>query len=504
MGRKIVFALIGTLIGLGVLEGGARVIERSLAPSSEESLAPGWQTRFFSELFDWHEPDPALLWRFKADLDNPLIKTNHDHFIGDELRPKAPGVFRIVVLGDSSPVGLGLRSRKETFAALLPLELRSSLGEDLPIEVLNAAVSGYSSEQIRRLVELRGDDLDPDAVVLYCGNNDASVSGPVSDNRLLEMQRLVGLRRAASHLSLYRVLRSMLAKDDRSESDSALVVRVSPERFEENVRTIAAFCASRDCRLYVCEPPVPLLWPAGLQFRIFRHVTDEDGEILLPERMREVLQRNIHYCLSPARFRVLYGEGDRITRAVWASAPSDTLPAEEYRAGVRRRLEAQPGDAVGWNNLGVSYWSAGVFDSAALCLETARGVFVDLHGGDSSVEVNAAGSPILFNRGIVALSAGPDSLTTHIGSSSSAYIWLDSALQADYYSLRIKRGYVERLQRLATLPNVRVIDLPAIFATSGGEALFVDHCHPTARGHQLIARALGREIASDFNAAEAN
>ena len=37
---------------------------------------------------------------------------------------------------------------------------------------------------------------------------------------------------------------------------------------------------------------------------------------------------------------------------------------------------------------------------------------------------------------------------------------------------------------------VYVVDLPKVFKENGGERLFIDHCHPTAEGHRLIAEAL--------------
>lgn len=492
MRQRIVLAVLGFVLGVAVLEGGARLAEFALAPASDREGLSGWQATFFADLFDWHERDAELLWRFRANLDNPLIKTNQDHLIGEELRPKSSGAFRIVVLGDSSPVGLGLFSRFQTFAALLPDEL-TAIGR--PVEVVNAAVTGYTSEQIRRFLELSGDRLEADAFVLYCGNNDASVSGTRSDQELLEEQRLTGIRRLMSHLSLYRMLRAAVSciREERIGSES-LVVRVPVERYEQNLRAIANYCKESDAHLYVCEPPAPLLWPAGLQFRIFRHFVDEDGEMLLPQRMREILGRDIHYCISPARFSVLYGDADRITRAVYASAPRDTLYPGLYREQLAQQLRTHTGDAIAWNNLGVQYWSDGQMDSAGLCLTRARSEYVTAHRGDSGVDVAAAGSTMLFNLGIVALSSGPNSLTTVVSESSSAFVWLDSALQADYFSLRIKREYVDRIERVARFGHVTRIHLPSVFARNGGETLFVDHCHPTAVGHRLIARVLATEI----------
>ncbi|MDX9856523.1 MAG: GDSL-type esterase/lipase family protein [candidate division Zixibacteria bacterium] len=495
--RKALFSLCALVAGLALLEGGARLFELALGGAPGREAPHGWQATFFSELFDWHEPDPDLLWRFRAGLDNPLIRTNNDHLIGDELRPKAPGAVRVVVLGDSSPVGLGLPSYRQTFATLLEQELVQRTGRE--VQLINAAVSGYTSEQVRRFLEIHGRKLQPDAVVLYCGNNDASVSGPYGDQQLLEAQRLVGLRRALSHLAMYRVLRALLAPTrTEDQPGNSLVVRVPPERYAHNLRAIADLCETLRARLYICEPPVPLLWPAGLQFKIFRHVTDKSGEVLLPARMREILQRDVQYCLSPARFQLLYGDADRITRAVYSSAAVDTRERGSLEVLLDLSPDRDSSDAVGWNNLGVQFWTQGAFDSALVCLKRARTIYMEEFGGNAAVDILAAGSPILFNTGIVTLSLGPDSLATVITDSLLAYAWLDSALQADYFSLRIKREYTKWIRLVADEKQVTRIDLPALFSRGGGETLFVDHCHPVARGHQLIADALADEITADL------
>ncbi|MBD3403712.1 hypothetical protein GF420_12510, partial [candidate division GN15 bacterium] len=307
----------------------------------------------------------GLALRFRANLDNPLIHTNDAHLIGKPITSKLPSTFRVLVLGDSSPVGLGLTSSGQTFAALLERQLTMSHRGMTDVEVINAAVSGYSSEQVRRVLELRGDELAPDAVVVYRGNNDASVSGCYSDRELLEAEHMKFLRRTLSHLALYRVLCVLLAPDvPDADIDRPLVVRVSPERFRENLESIASWCRQRDVLYYLCKPPAPLLWPAGLQFRIFRHVTDGDGDVILPAAMREIIGRDLYLCLSEARFQLLYGEGDRVTRAVYASAPGDTLPLERSIVQWHAELAQSPTDPVVWNNLGVQLWRRGALDSA--------------------------------------------------------------------------------------------------------------------------------------------
>jgi len=229
--RGAIFALGIFVAVLAVLELAARLLENTLISRSRPvPTQPGWQTEFFGSLFDWHEPDPHLLWRFKAGLRNSLITTNADHFLGDDIpKEKQADEYRILILGDSSPVGLGLKSHRQTFGELLRYALEKYWGERKRVEIVNTAVSGYSSEQIARQLELTGWDYHPDIVILYCGNNDASVSGIYSDRELLALEKFVGVRSALSRSALYRIMRSFLVKRPTEIADpNRLVVRVSP------------------------------------------------------------------------------------------------------------------------------------------------------------------------------------------------------------------------------------------------------------------------------------
>jgi lysophospholipase L1-like esterase len=502
MKRKLIFAATTIVVFLSLFEAAARLLEARISSSAEHyAVEQGWQTEFFGSLFDWHEPDPDLLWRFKANLNNPLIKTNSEHLIGEEvLRKKGPATFRILLLGDSSPVGLGLKSHKLTFGEVLDRLLEIECGGDRDVEVVNAAVSGYTSEQIGRFLELRGWDYEPDLILLYCGSNDASISGPYSDRELLEGQRLKTVRKLFNQFALYRALRSAIVKYIKS-TDRAVEspkLRVTPERFGENLMRIAQACQDHNCPLVILKPPVPYLWPAGLQFKVFTHIAGEDGCFILPAAMTAVLGREIKYCLSEEMFTRLYGHADKFTGSVYRSAYSDSLSPAQAIRHYTTLLKNDRDNPVLLNNLGVSLWENGQYREADPYLRRAREAFVGHVKGSKDPTLTAAGSPFLFNIGINLLFANGDSLSLFEDTSSVAFAFLDSALQADFFSLRIKRSNWEQIDELKNQPNVTVVDLPRIFKENGGERLFIDHCHPTAEGHFLIARELFNVICTRF------
>jgi len=494
MTKKTIFALVAVVLAFLILETVARIVETTIIPSSpRDRRADGWQTALFRSFLDWHESDPDLLWRFRAGLDNPLIRTNSQHLLGDEIPPeKAPAEFRILLLGDSSPVGLGLKSRKQAFGEILKAILEPELLGNRTVRLINAAVSGYTSEQIALFFELKGRTLDPDLVIVYCGNNDASVSGVAGDRELLAGQHLKSVRKTLSHLALYRLLRGIFASPAQPDSldAAALSVRVSPERFGHNLNRLAESCRQLSCPMIVIKPPVPVLWPAGLQFRLFTHLTDEQNQLIFPRPMARILGRPIKYCLHQGLFEHIYGHGDIFTRNVFGSAYTDSLAPDEAVAYYREQLIIQPDDPVTMNNLGVSFWQAGDRDSADYYLKTARAAWATEWKTPNEPAVAAAGSPLLYNTGINLLGPidSPETLT--LDTTAACYLYLDSALQADFFSLRIKREYYRQIDSLGTTDMVTVIDLPAHFARAGGETLFIDHCHPTFEGHLLIARIL--------------
>lgn len=90
---------------------------------------------------------------------------------------KSPHAMRVLVLGDSQSEGLV--ENRHTYAALLEQELRKIA----PVEVLNAAVSGYSPLLSYLWWEKNGFPLAPDLVILalYAGNDLGEMLGEKQD-----------------------------------------------------------------------------------------------------------------------------------------------------------------------------------------------------------------------------------------------------------------------------------------------------------------------------------
>lgn len=83
---------------------------------------------------------------------------------------KPPGTFRIATLGGSSTYGNTPTSDQNTWPAQLQIQLNAL--QDLPVEVLNAGVVGWSSNESLINLCLRVVDYSPDLVLVYHTIND--------------------------------------------------------------------------------------------------------------------------------------------------------------------------------------------------------------------------------------------------------------------------------------------------------------------------------------------
>jgi lysophospholipase L1-like esterase len=105
------------------------------------------------------------------------IDVNSLGFRGEEFAvPKRAGTFRIFAVGESSTFGWkGAYTNRDAWPALLEARLRAAYpGRD--IEVINAGVPQYTSVEQRINFMLRISKLQPDALLIYHGNNDINWS----------------------------------------------------------------------------------------------------------------------------------------------------------------------------------------------------------------------------------------------------------------------------------------------------------------------------------------
>ncbi|MEM7412320.1 MAG: GDSL-type esterase/lipase family protein [Myxococcota bacterium] len=101
---------------------------------------------------------------FRAD-----VAINSDGLRGPEIGPRPERGYRVLLLGDSVVAGFEV-PYEETFAALLESELSKRVGA--PVQVINAGVRGYGTDQSYLFYRERGIRFDPDLVMLLHSDND--------------------------------------------------------------------------------------------------------------------------------------------------------------------------------------------------------------------------------------------------------------------------------------------------------------------------------------------
>lgn len=124
--------------------------------------------------------DPVLGWIHLSNKEEYSIgrgfkikrRLNKDGFIGrdyDYIKP--PGIYRIVIVGDSLTEGFQV-NETDTFSALIESKINNA-GFDKKVEVLNMGVAGYGTQKELYVLEKEGLKFNPDLLItaFFTGND---------------------------------------------------------------------------------------------------------------------------------------------------------------------------------------------------------------------------------------------------------------------------------------------------------------------------------------------
>lgn len=137
------------------------------------------QTYFFKKGYCvW---DPLLIWRYKK----CIINKNEFNSLGlrttNEKEPqllKDNNTYRIIVFGGSHPFGLRVDYEQAYAYKLQELFNNGVYKYSKRVEVVNAAVPGYSTLQVLNLLKYRMIEYKPDLVIVDAGTNDGILLTP--------------------------------------------------------------------------------------------------------------------------------------------------------------------------------------------------------------------------------------------------------------------------------------------------------------------------------------
>jgi lysophospholipase L1-like esterase len=152
-----------------------------------------------------YEPDPRTGYRIapfsqRVLKSGGILRANSRGHVDDEVATrKPPGTFRILLLGDSFAMGMGVRP-SEAF----PQRLERRLNEELrtPIEIVNSGVGGWNPFQYAQYYEYYGRWLQPDLVIVsfFVGNDTYDTSLTVDSLATVIQRRRVRAQRARGAL----------------------------------------------------------------------------------------------------------------------------------------------------------------------------------------------------------------------------------------------------------------------------------------------------------------
>jgi lysophospholipase L1-like esterase len=343
---------------------------------------------------------------------------------------KAPSALRVFALGGSTTFGLYVGA-DAAFPARLAEGLRARAG-GRAVEVVNLGCAGFASDRVAALLP-RVLDLSPDLVVVLAGHNEmlGGHQGPAS-----ELSPALRLRaRLAAASSLFAWWDHLVSRTLR---------RVEAEQVSEEAAAVEA-------------GEIPTYVPEAV-----------------PESARSV---------PDAAFRA---------RA-----------AQRYAANVARMLSLARAAGVPL-----------VFAVPAANLRSPPAVSAHADGFAASAEFDTAlraarallesGKPDrALERLDAAVALSPDHAQAHylrgealraLGRDAEARAAYRDAVDRDVRTHRITTSLEQALLDTLRAEGADFVDLRPLFQTDLGDAtahaLFVDHLHPTAEGHQRIADAL--------------
>ena len=203
-------------------------------------------------------PNNSIIYTLRPNLDLTFIRarvrTNSCGMRSPE-RPvqKPANVFRIALIGDSFAFGWGVEQNK-IFAQVLEDSLNKRSTNSLRFEVLNFGVPGYSTFQEVALLEERGLDFQPDAVLVYFVQNDFGMPFFIrdldNDGGLLSSLKFVQMgKKLLTPKTLNNRIREIGLHPNQAMSRLATITR------EHGLKTYIAFNPRKEWKKYLKRLP---------------------------------------------------------------------------------------------------------------------------------------------------------------------------------------------------------------------------------------------------------
>lgn len=188
LGRRLAFSVITVAVVLGAVEVLGRLAWYWL---EARAFARGRDVLRNDAINYMKVPDPHLGYVLKPGFARGQVVVNEQGFAQREpvSLGRTPGSVRVMALGESTTQGHDVDIGN--YPAYLRKQLRSRVGGPAEVEVINAGVAGWVSDQTAIQVERHLVRFRPDVVVLYVGWNDFGgydPLGPVATRSIFTTQ----------------------------------------------------------------------------------------------------------------------------------------------------------------------------------------------------------------------------------------------------------------------------------------------------------------------------
>lgn len=429
-----------------------------------------------------HTADPYLAWKNQPNLrQEPYLTTSLGIYSPREIPYERSGsAYRLLILGDSSTAGLGIGRQADTW----PQVLQRELGDR--VEVVNAAVIGYSTEQARVALAREDYKYKPDGVLLYLGNNDGFGSS-VPDRRLLDStqagrslaSRLEGW--IVEHSATYVFLKvsakyiNQVAFGTDLGDDALKLPRVPLDRFRDNMGEMVRFTETAGADIYVVVPPVPLEYPPRILEYDFRRAYEpqfgwKNACVKPAKGPSEMLPALLNTDVTAPRYPKYDFPIGRYANHVVRCFEGHL---DEQRALFSALVQGGSADPNVHNNFGYVLARSG--DPRAALAEFLK-----------AIELAPKVPHFHYNAGLV---------YRQLGDEANGVEQLQAAIDLDFTSARIQSPYVAELKKMAGSDSrIVLIEAGAIFRGCNNELLFADHVHPNEKGQALVARIVANAV----------
>lgn len=212
-------------------------------------LEPGLQYR----------PDPVAGWRVHAPWGDTGLQTNSLGLASPEISVQKPaGTLRVLCLGDSRTMGGAGAKPRLTYPAMLQRRLRE-LAPGRKIQVIQGAVSGYTSYQGLLLYRNLGRRLQPDLITVALGYQDGMLDWAPDKQHMSDSYALTVARGLLYKSNLFLVLRKNLMDLERRRLnrsvDQPAYPRVDLDDFRRNMTELVRLARRDRARVLFIELP---------------------------------------------------------------------------------------------------------------------------------------------------------------------------------------------------------------------------------------------------------